>query len=154
MLFGLTNTPSTFQFLMNEIFQQQLRKFILVFFYDILVYSPDYKSHVEHLKETLEILKEHKLIITTKKCVFTKTQLEYWGHIVSAEGVKADPSKVKAMVDWPKPKNLKALRGFLGLTGYYRRFVRNYGKIAALLTALLKKDAFNWGIELKRPLIK
>lgn len=90
---------------------------------------------------------EHQLVINTKKCVFAKTQLEYLGHIISADGVQAEPSKIKAMVDWPKPKDLKALRGFLGLTGYYQRFVKNYGKIAAPLTALLRKDSFKWGVE-------
>lgn len=83
---------------MNEIFQQQLEKFILVFFSDILVYSPDSASHIEHLKETLRILQEHKLVINTKKCICAKTQLEYLGHIVSIEEVKADPTKIKVMV--------------------------------------------------------
>lgn len=82
MPFGLTNVTSTFQYLMNDIFQKQQQKFILVFFDDILVYSPNYSSHVEHLKETLRILQEHKLVINTKKCVFAKAQIEYLGHIV------------------------------------------------------------------------
>lgn len=107
MPLGLLTPPSTFQFLMNEIFQQYLRKFILVFFDDILVYSPDLASHLEHLKETLKILKENQLVINTKKCVFARRQLEYLGHIVSAEGVKADSAKIKAMVEWPVPKDLR-----------------------------------------------
>lgn len=117
------------------------------FFDDILVYNPDFSSHIEHLKETMQILQEHQPVINAKKCVFARSQLEYLGHKVSAEGVKADPSKIKAMIEWLVLKDLKVLRGFLDLTRYYRRFVRNYRKIAATLTALLKKYAFKWGEE-------
>lgn len=95
----------------------------------------------------MRILQEQWLVNNTEKCVYAKTQLEYLGHIVPVEGVKAYPSKIKATVEWPIPKDLKALRGFLGLTGYYRRFVCNYRNIAASLTALLKKDVFKWGKE-------
>ncbi|XP_059456434.1 uncharacterized protein LOC132186472 [Corylus avellana] len=144
MPFGLTNAPSTFQSLMNHIFQPYLRKFILVFFDDILIFSKDENTHRQHLHMALDILRRHKLFAKMSKCRFGCARVDYLGHIVSADGVTADPGKIQAMVEWPFPTNIKALRGFLGLTGYYRRFIKGYGSIAAPLTAMLKKNAFTW----------
>ncbi|XP_026394978.1 uncharacterized protein LOC113289790 [Papaver somniferum] len=144
MPFGLTNTPATFQALMNEVFQPALRKFILVFFDDILIYSKTMYEHVEHLKYTFSLLRQHKLYAKMTKCCFGQSSLEYLGHIITAAGVCADPSKIACMQSWPTPSTLKELRGFLGLTGYYKKFVKNYGEISKPLTDLLKKNSFLW----------
>ena len=100
-----------------------------------------------HVKQTLETLRHHQFFAKVGKCVFGQQELEYLGHIVSKEGVSADASKIQAMLDWPTPRSLKELRGFLGLTGYYRRFVEGYGRISWPLTQQLKKDAFQWNSE-------
>ena len=143
--FGLTNAPSTFQSLMNQVFKPYLRKFTLVFFDDILVYSPSLETHVEHLRLVLHTMRTNQLYAKRSKCTFGVSQVEYLGHIISDKGVSTDPAKVVAMQNWPRPKNLKQLRGFLGLTGYYKRFIRDYASINLPLTALLKNNAFVWG---------
>jgi hypothetical protein len=94
--------------------------------------------------QVLQLLVNHQLFLKRSKCAFGVSKVEYLGHIVSHDGVHVDPKKIEAMKDWPHPKTLKSLRGFLGLTSYYKSFIRNYGKIAAPLTTLLKKNAFSW----------
>jgi hypothetical protein len=117
---------------------------VIVFFDDILVYSPTLDSHLHHLETVFQCLVEHEFCLKASKCTFAQSSIEYLGHIVSKNGVGPDPSKISAMMTWPPPKNIKQLRGFLGLTGFYRKFVHHYASLAAPLTALLKKDAFIW----------
>ncbi|KAM0014322.1 putative nucleotidyltransferase, Ribonuclease H [Helianthus debilis subsp. tardiflorus] len=144
MPFGLTNAPSTFQRLMNDVFRPFLRRFILVFFNDILIYSKTWDEHLQHLRITLELLRTHQLVAKLSKCTFGQTRVVYLGHIISSQGVAVDPDKISTIQQWPAPKNVKEVRSFLGLTGYYRRFIKNYASIAGPLTDLLRKDSFIW----------
>lgn len=144
MPFRLTNAPATFQRLMNQLFQPLLRKCVLVFFDDILVYSPSWKSHLQHVKIVFQILSQNVLFAKLSKCSFGLSEVEYLSHIVSGAGVSMVSTKVQAVLDCLIPTNLKQLNGFLGLTGYYRRFIKSYATIVGPLTNLLKKDAFRW----------
>ncbi|KAH9717133.1 hypothetical protein KPL71_021710 [Citrus sinensis] len=153
MPFGLCNAPSTFQAIMNSIFRPYLRKFILVFFEDILIYCPSWRSHLTHVKQAMEVLKQHQFFLKAIKCTFGQQELEYLSHIITSHGVKVDETKIAAMVSWPQPKNISELRGFLGLTGYYRKFVQGYGVLARPLTNLLKKGQFEWNAEADKAFI-
>jgi len=143
MPFGLCNAPATFQSLMNDVLRPFLRRFVLVFFDDILIYSSTWADHLRHLRAVLTELRRHRLFIKRSKCAFGVGSVTYLGHIISEHGVAMDPAKVQAVLDWSVPRSARAVRGFLGLAGYYRRFVLHYGAIAAPLTALLKKDGFS-----------
>ncbi|GJZ89685.1 reverse transcriptase [Tanacetum coccineum] len=130
--------------LMNEVFQPFLRKFTLVFFDDILIYSKSSKDHVKHLSVVLVTTRQNKLFAKKSTCVFGTSHVEYLGHVISAKGVATDPSKIKAMQEWPVPTNVKKLRGFLGLTGYYRWFIMIFSLVSRPLTQLLKKEGYKW----------
>ena len=144
MPFGLSNAPSTFQATMNDIFRAILRKFVLIFFDDILVYSKDWTSHLQHLHYVMTLMQQHQLFAKASKCQFGVSTVAYLGHIISKDGVSADPEKIHAIQSWPPPVSVSKLRGFLGLTGYYRKFVHHYADIAAPLTDLLKHQRFTW----------
>jgi hypothetical protein len=115
MPFGLVNAPSTFQSLMNEVFRSMMRKFVLVFFDDIIVYSKDWDSHMKHLKEVLGILEKHGPVANKKKCHFAQDSIEYLGHVISQKGVVVDPSKVESVTNWPTPRNVKGVGDFWAL---------------------------------------
>lgn len=145
MSFGLAGAPATFQSAMNTTLQSVLRKFALVFFDDILIYSATLSEHVEHLAAVLELLRRDQWQVKRSKCSFAQQSLAYLGHIIGSSGVATDPAKIAEVANWKIPTNLKELRAFLGLCGYYRKFVRNFGIIARALTLLLKKNIpFVW----------
>lgn len=109
MPFGLCNAPSTFQALMNDIFRPFMRRSVLVLFDDILIYSPTWETHLQHVREVLGLIRKHQLLVKFKKCDFGKQELEYLGHIITHQGVKVDNSKIKAMKDFPVPTTITEL---------------------------------------------
>lgn len=139
MSFGLTNAPATFQVAMNTIFEPLLRKCVLIFMDDILVYNKTLKEHKQHLQAVFDILQANKLFLKISKCSFAQKQLEYLGHIINGQGVATDPLKIQAVQNWSTPTDIKQVRAFLGLAGYYRKFIKHYGLISRPPTDLLNK---------------
>jgi len=142
MTFGFTNAPSVFQQVMNKVFSTAgiLNHFVLVYMDDILIFSKSESEHIEHLETVFQVLQKEKLIAKFSKCQFFLPSLKYLGHIISAEGVGVDPAKITSVQQWPLPKTLTELRGFLGLCNYFRKFIPKYSEIALPLTDLTKKE--------------
>ena len=138
--FGLTNAPATFMHLMQQIFRPHLDSFVIVFLDDILIYSKTLDEHKTHVETVLQLLRENKLYAKQSKCEFFRSSVSFLGHVVSADGVGMEADKVKAVRDWPIPTSVHDIRSFLGLAGYYRRFVRNFSAIAAPLSDLVRHD--------------
>lgn len=139
--FGLSGAPGTFQGAMNCTLSPLLRRCVIVFFDDILIYSSSYSEHLEHIQQVLTLLAKDQWVVKLKKCQFAKQEIHYLGHVLSAQGVHTDPAKITAVLQWPTPANVHELRGFLGLAGFYRKFIRHLAIIAKPLTNLLKKNS-------------
>ncbi|KAJ9556733.1 hypothetical protein OSB04_011347 [Centaurea solstitialis] len=151
MPFGLTNAPSTFMRLMNHVLRDFIGKFVVVYFDDILIYSKSLDDHLEHLTSILSVLRKEKLFANLKKCTFYTNHVVFLGYVVSSQGISVDEEKVKAIQDWPTPKNVSEVRSFHGLGSFYRRFVKNFGTLASPLTEVIKKNvSFKWGKEQKQ----
>src|SRR5436190_19033063 len=145
MSFGLTNAPAFFMYLMNSVFLTELDVCVVVFIDDILVYSKNEEEYAKHLWIILDRLQEHQLYAKFNKCQFWLKEVYFLGHILSAKGVAIDPSKVQEVLEWKSPTSVTEIRSFLGLVGYYRRFIQDFSKIAKPMTKLLQKEAkFNW----------
>ncbi|GJT87183.1 putative reverse transcriptase domain-containing protein [Tanacetum coccineum] len=148
MPFGLTNAPAVFMDLMNRVCRPYLDKFVIVFIDDILIYSKTREEHVEHLRLVLELLKKEKLYAKFSKCEFWLREVQFLGHVINGNGIHVDPSKIEAVKNWKAPRTPSEVRSFLGLAGYYRRFIENFSKIAKSLTILTQKcKTFDWGEE-------
>jgi ribonuclease HI len=143
--FGLTNAPAYFMNLMNKVFMEELDRFVVMFIDGILIYSETTEEHEEHLRVVLERLRQQKLYAKFSKCEFWMEKVAFLGHVLSAEGIAVDPSKVESVTEWEQPLNVTDVRSFLGLAGYYRRFIENFYKIAKPMTELLKNNTkFEW----------
>ncbi|GJY56439.1 putative reverse transcriptase domain-containing protein [Tanacetum coccineum] len=146
MPFGLTNAPAVFMDLMNRVCKPYLDKFVIVFIDDILIYSKNKQEHEEHLKLILELLKKEELYAKFSKCEFWIPKVQFLGHVIDSEGIHVDPAKIESIKDWTSPKSPTEIRQFLGLAGYYRRFIEGFSKIAKPMTKLTqKKVKFEWG---------
>jgi hypothetical protein len=148
MSFGLTNAPAYFMYLMNSVFMNELDKFVVVFIDDILTYSKSEAEHAKHLHIVLQQLRDHKLYAKFSKCEFWLDSVKFLGHTISRDGISVDPSKEQEVMDWKPPKSVHQIRSFLGLAGYFRRFISDFSRIAKPMTELLKKGVkFVWSEE-------
>ncbi|GKA19246.1 putative reverse transcriptase domain-containing protein [Tanacetum coccineum] len=148
MPFGLTNAPAVFMDLMNRVCKPYLDKFVIVFIDDILIYSHNEKEHEEHLKTILELLKKEELYAKFSKCEFWINTVKFLGHVIDSSGIHVDPAKIEAVKNWASPTTPSEIHQFLGLAGYYRRFIEGFSKIAKPMTELTQKNQkFDWGEE-------
>ena len=139
MSFGLTNAPTGFMDLMNWVFRPYLDRFVIVFIDDILVNSRSELEHERHLGFVLQTLRRHQLYAKFNKCEFWLSRVEFLGHVVSADGIYVDPQKVEAVANWEQPTTVTEVHNFLGLAGYYRRFIEGFSKIVGPLHGLTRK---------------
>nr|GEZ38281.1 hypothetical protein [Tanacetum cinerariifolium] len=145
MAFGLTNAPAVITDVMNWVCKPYLDKFVIVFIDDILIYSKKKKEHEEHLTLILELLKKEELYAKFSKCEFLIPKVQFLGHVIDNKGIHVDPAKIESIKDWASPKTLTEIRQFLGLAGYYRRFIEGFSKIAKSMTKLTQKNVkFDW----------
>jgi hypothetical protein len=145
MSFGLTNAPAYFMYLMNSVFMDYPDKFVVVFIDDILVYSQNEQEHEEHLRKVLQRLRDCQLYAKLSKCEFWISEVLFLGHIINREGLVVDPKKVATILDWKAPKDVRGIKSFIGMVGYYRCFIEGFSKIVRPITALLaKKVEFKW----------
>lgn len=145
MPFGITNAPTIFMDYMNRIFHPFLDKFVMVLVDDILIYSKSKQEHENRLGLVLQVLKEKQLYTNLEKCEFWLEEVKFLSHVISKEGIIVDPSKVEVVVSWERPKTTTEIRSFMGLAGYYRRFIEGFTKIVAPLTQLTRKShIFAW----------
>ncbi|GJW15018.1 putative reverse transcriptase domain-containing protein [Tanacetum coccineum] len=146
MLFGLTNAPAVFMDLMNRVCKPYLDKFVIVFIDDILIYSRNKEEHANHLRIILELLKKEKLYAKFYKCDFWIHIVQFLGHLIDSQGLHVDPTKIKAVKNWASPTTPTEIRQFLGLAGYYQRFIEGFSKITNSLTGLTHKNKkYIWG---------
>ena len=148
MPFGLTNAPAIFMDLMNRVFRSYLDKFVEVFIEDILIYSSSQMEHAYHLREVLETLKRNKLYAKLSKCDFWLNEVVFLGHVILEKGICVDPKEIKALLKWKRPTNVTEIHSFLGLAGYYRRFIEGFSTIASPMTRITQKEfKFEWSKE-------
>jgi hypothetical protein len=146
MPFGLTNAPSTFMRLMNEYLCAFIGRFVVVYFDDILIYSKSLEDHLDHLRAVFNALCDTRLYGNLEKCTFCMNRVAFLGYVVTEQGMEVDPAKIEAIENWPQAKTVTQVMSFLGLARFYRRFVKDFGSIAAPLNELAKKDMpFVWG---------
>nr|GEV18284.1 putative reverse transcriptase domain-containing protein [Tanacetum cinerariifolium] len=146
MLFGLTNAPTVFMDLMNQVCKPYLDRFVIIFIDDMLIYSKSRKEHEGHLKLILKLLKEEELYAKFSKCEFWLSKVQFLGHVIHSKDIHIDPAKIESIKDWASPKTPTEIRQFLGLVGYYRRFIKGFSKIARPMTKLTQKSVkFDWG---------
>ncbi|XDV23164.1 hypothetical protein PO909_027864 [Leuciscus waleckii] len=145
MPFGLSNSPAVFQALVNDVLRDMVDQFIYVYLDDILIFSSSLQEHVQHVRRVLQRLLENGLFVKAEKCEFHAQSVQFLGYVISSEGIRMDPDKVKAVIEWPIPDSRKALQRFLGFANFYRRFIRNFSQLAAPLTALTSsRTTFRW----------
>ncbi|GJS09758.1 putative reverse transcriptase domain-containing protein [Tanacetum coccineum] len=146
MPFGLTNAPAVFMDLMNRVCKPYLDKFVIVFTDDILIYSRNKEEHAYHLRIILELLKKEELYAKFSKCDFWISIMQFLGHVTDSQGIYVDPAKIEAVKNWASPTTPTKIRQFLGLAGYYQRFIKDFSKIAKSLTELTQKNKkYIWG---------
>jgi hypothetical protein len=146
MPFGLTNAPATFQAFLNDVLRESLDTFIVIYLDDILIYSDTLEEHYDHVRSVLQRLKDADLQVKLEKCQFHVQTVEFLGYVISPEGISMDPAKIEAIVSWPTPNSVRDIQVFIGFANFYRRFIKNFSRIAGPITRLLKKDVpFAWG---------